>query len=62
MSKDTPLHEPPPGRAHQDRPLHSKERALLAFLRRFQFGTIRLVVRDGLPEYAEEPLKRVNFE
>jgi hypothetical protein len=44
-------------------PLHPAEERLLLFLRQLRFGTVqRLVIRDGLPEFAEEIHKVVKFK
>jgi hypothetical protein len=44
-------------------PLHPSEERLLRFLRQLHYGTIqRLVVRDGLPAFAEEVTKTIKFD
>ena len=43
--------------------LHPAELKLLTFLRMLRFGTIqRLVIRDGLPTFAEEVTKTIRFD
>jgi hypothetical protein len=43
--------------------LHPAEEKLILFLRQLKFGTLqRLVVRDGLPAFAEEVEKTVRFD
>jgi hypothetical protein len=44
-------------------PLHPAEEKLLRFLRELRFGTVqRLVVRDGLPAFAEEVIQTIRFD
>lgn len=44
-------------------PLHPKEQAFLEYIRRLKFGTInRLVIRDGLPVFAEEVTQSIQFD
>jgi hypothetical protein len=44
-------------------PLHPAEEKLLRFLRDLRFGTLqRLVVRDGLPSFAEEVIQTIRFD
>ena len=43
--------------------LHPSEQKLLVFLRTLRYGTVqRLVVRDGLPAFAEEVTKTIKFD
>lgn len=41
--------------------LHEKERNLIKFIRELQFGEVTIKVQDGLPQGAEEGIKKVKF-
>ena len=43
---------------HEIFPLHEKQVELLKLIEQVRFGELRILIKDGLPVYADEIIKR----